>query len=197
MCTWQGTRGIVRAHLDSTGLDLTGAHHLHIDLSEVTQTRIDSGALRLQTRKGVLVLELPSRVETWARNISNPRSRIEKLGIKQGARVVLAGNLDPLLKDELVSVGCTVLQRASKSSVDAVFLTVEKPDQLLSLPRYRALLVSDGALWVIRRKGKDAQVTESQVRAGAKDAGLVDIKVVAYSPTHSAEKLVIPRAERD
>jgi hypothetical protein len=33
------------------------------------------------------------------------------------------------------------------------------------------------------------------MRAG-KRAGLVDIKVVSFSATHSAEKYVIPRADR-
>ena len=37
---------------------------------------------------------------------------------------------------------------------------------------------------------------QDQVRAAAKAAGLTDVKVVAFSATHSALKLVIPLAAR-
>jgi hypothetical protein len=40
------------------------------------------------------------------------------------------------------------------------------------------------------------ELTEDHVRAAAKKSGLVDVKVVAFSATHSALKLVIPLARR-
>lgn len=196
-CTWQGAKGVVRAHLDSTGLDLKGAHRLHLDLSEITEACIKNGALQLQTRKGVVLLEIPDRVEAWVRNISNPRSRIDKLGVKAGSRVMLAGGVsDAELMKELVSKDCTLLQCAGKASLDAIFVFVEQPKELQDLRRYRSFLRNDGSIWVVRKKGKDASVTEAQVRAAAEDAGLVDIKIVAFSASQSAEKLVVPRAQR-
>jgi hypothetical protein len=48
---------------------------------------------------------------------------------------------------------------------------------------------------VIRPKGK-AVITESDVMAAGKKAGLVDVKVVSFSETHTAEKFVIPVAKR-
>jgi hypothetical protein len=41
-----------------------------------------------------------------------------------------------------------------------------------------------------------AEVSESAVRAAALAAGLVDVKVARVSATHTAEKFVIPKAER-
>ena len=54
---------------------------------------------------------------------------------------------------------------------------------------------AEGALWVIRPKGSPA-ITEAEVMAAGKRAGLVDVKVASFSGTHTAEKFVIPRASR-
>ena len=47
----------------------------------------------------------------------------------------------------------------------------------------------------VRRKGRK-DLTEGDVRAAGKAAGLVDVKVVRFSDTHTAEKFVIPVADR-
>ena len=53
----------------------------------------------------------------------------------------------------------------------------------------------NGALWVIRPKGRP-EISEKAVMAAGKAAGLVDVKVVSFSPTHTAEKFVIPLSQR-
>lgn len=96
---------------------------------------------------------------------------------------MLAGRVsDAELQKELISKDCALLQRAGKASVDAIFVFVEQPKELSDLRRHRSLLRNDGS--------------EAQVRAAADDAGLVDIKVVSFSASQSAEKLVMPRAQR-
>jgi len=57
------------------------------------------------------------------------------------------------------------------------------------------LLAPTGALWIVRPKGT-AAISDADVIAAGKIAGLVDVKVVRFSDTHSAEKLVIPLAKR-
>ena len=56
-------------------------------------------------------------------------------------------------------------------------------------------LKPNGALWVIRPKGRP-EISERAVMAAGKAAGLVDVKVVGFSPTHTAEKFVIPVSGR-
>ena len=53
----------------------------------------------------------------------------------------------------------------------------------------------DGAVWVVRPKGSP-DITEAETMAAGKRAGLVDVKVVSFSETHTAEKFVIPVAKR-
>jgi len=50
-------------------------------------------------------------------------------------------------------------------------------------------------LWVVRPKGT-ADISDADVIAAGRKAGLVDVKVVRFSETHSAEKLVVPLAKR-
>ncbi len=56
-------------------------------------------------------------------------------------------------------------------------------------------LVPNGAIWIIRPKGRP-DISERASMAAGKAAGLVDVKVVGFSGTHTAEKYVIPVAAR-
>ena len=46
-------------------------------------------------------------------------------------------------------------------------------------------------MWVVAPRGS-ADVREADVLAAGKAAGLVDVKVVRFSPTRTAHKFVIP-----
>jgi hypothetical protein len=49
---------------------------------------------------------------------------------------------------------------------------------------------------VVSRKGREATLRDVDVIEATRSAGLVDNKVVSFSPTHTALRLVIPRALR-
>jgi hypothetical protein len=51
------------------------------------------------------------------------------------------------------------------------------------------------ALWIVYPKGQK-DITENDVLAAGRKAGLKDVKVVGFSPTHTALKFVIPVARR-
>jgi hypothetical protein len=78
---------------------------------------------------------------------------------------------------------------------DAIFFGATAADQLARIATLKASLKSNGALWVIRPKGRP-EISEGAVMAAGKAAGLVDVKVVGFSPTHTAEKFVIRVADR-
>jgi hypothetical protein len=79
---------------------------------------------------------------------------------------------------------------------NVIFYGADSPAALARLEKLRANLAPNGAIWVVSRKGKQATVKDTDVMAAGKKAGLVDTKVVAFSPTHTALKLVIPLADR-
>jgi hypothetical protein len=51
------------------------------------------------------------------------------------------------------------------------------------------------ALWIVFPKGQK-HITEDDVLAAGRKAGLKDVKVVGFSSTHTALKVVIPLSKR-
>ena len=79
--------------------------------------------------------------------------------------------------------------------VDLVFLAAETPADLDALAGLEDALARDGAVWVVHPKGSKL-VREADVLAAGLALGLVDNKVVSFSPTHTAHRFVIPLARR-
>ena len=79
---------------------------------------------------------------------------------------------------------------------DLVFLAADGGAELAALPGLRRHLKPAGAIWVVSRKGRAATLRDVDVIAAARAADLVDNKVVSFSETHTALRLVIPLAMR-
>lgn len=77
-----------------------------------------------------------------------------------------------------------------------IFHAADSAAALAQLKKLGARLQPAGAIWVVSRKGRDATVRDADVFKAAKAAGLVDNKVCSFSATHTAVRLVIPRARR-
>jgi hypothetical protein len=56
-------------------------------------------------------------------------------------------------------------------------------------------LPARGALWIVYPRGRK-EITEIQVLDAGRRSGLVDIKVVSYSASHTALKFVRPKDKR-
>lgn len=129
----------------------------------------------------------------WAQKILNPKSVVDKLGVKPGQKVALLGGIDESLARDLTDK-CDGSTRLRKDC-DAIFFAAEKKDDLAKLAQLRASIVPNGAVWVIHPKGVQV-IRDTDVMAAAKEAGLVDVKVVSISKTHTSAKLVIPKNAR-
>lgn len=120
---------------------------------------------------------------------------LQKLGVKPEWRASAIGVDDEGFLAELEgAVAFLSIGRAAKSS-DAIFYGVTKEAQLPRLEKLKDAITRDGAIWVIRPKGRP-EISEASVMEAGKLAGLVDVKVVSFSPTHTAEKFVIPLSRR-
>lgn len=125
-----------------------------------------------------------------------PRSRLEKLGVKADWRASVLGIGDRDFLQELQkNVAFLSVGRVARNC-DAIFYGATKAAQLARLAALKRSLRPNGAIWVVRPKGRP-EISESSVMAAGKAAGLVDVKVVSFSPTHTAEKFVIPVKDRD
>ncbi len=121
---------------------------------------------------------------------------IDKLGVKPGARVALIDIDDPAFRATLRERTHDITEGHPLPESDLIFVGLDDPADLGRLEALRGRIVKDGAIWVISRKGRAATIRDVQVMAAARAFGLVDNKVVAFSPTHTSLRLVIPIALR-
>jgi hypothetical protein len=183
------------ALLEHKELVFRGPFRLAMPLSEISDARAQADTLVVRFGGRLAELEIgAARAARWAKRITNPPSRLDKLGIKPGMRVLFVNLKDDELRAEIAGAGAAVLSRAT-SGADAVFLGARTPKDLERLRSVSTWLQPAGAVWVIRRKG-DSAVSERASMAAGKKAGLVDVKVVSFSDTLTAEKYVIPVAKR-
>ena len=122
------------------------------------------------------------------------KPRIDKLGVKAGARVAVLGIEDTSFRAELRQRGAEIAERSRKES-DLIFLAAAEKTGLKRLKTLQKFLKPNGAIWVVWPKGQPA-LKENDIIIAAKAAGLIDNKVVSFSETQSALRLVIPLTRR-
>src|SRR6266567_7164836 len=83
-----------KALLETSEILFRGEFRLKIPFSTIKSAKAVDGELRLQTAEGLAVLQLGDAAEKWCEKILHPKSRIEKLGVKRGAKVSLDGGFD-------------------------------------------------------------------------------------------------------
>ena len=124
------------------------------------------------------------------------RPLLDKLGVRADSRVALIGAFAGDFIDLLRARTSRVEQGTPSGSVDVIFLAADSLLDLAALADLRRQIVSNGAIWVVFRKGKAATIRDTDVIAAALDAGLVDNKVVSFSDTHTALRSVIRLRDR-
>ncbi len=193
-----------KARLETETLEFRGGgFRVSIPFKQIQKVTARDGALLVDSASGPLSLALGAAAEKWAFKIQHPPSRLDKIGVKPEWRVSALGVDDEAFLAELEGVVSQLsIGRALKDS-DAIFFGVTKEIQLSRLEKLKESLKPNGALWVIRAKASrenaksgGVMVSERAVMAAGKAAGLVDVKVVGFSQTYTAEKLVIPLAAR-
>jgi hypothetical protein len=188
-------RGEGRAFLETDDVVFRGDFRVKVPLRSISSVEARDGMLRITWPEGTLALELGPRAARWAERIRSPRSLLDKLGIKAEHKVSVVNLTDPEFVAQLEARAASVRQGKVAKGSDIVFYGASTATALDELPALAASIARDGAIWVIRPKGgKD--ITEAKVMAAGKAAGLVDVKVVRFSETHTAEKLVVPLAAR-
>jgi hypothetical protein len=66
-------------------------YRLKIAFSEIRSVKVVEGELRVETSAGAKIFEVGEAAEKWREKILHPKSRVEKLGIKEGTPVRIVG----------------------------------------------------------------------------------------------------------
>lgn len=193
----KGKKATGKALLESDHLLFRGeTTRLRIAFGEIRSLVARDGALHVEHAGGEARFEIGAAAEKWAEKIRNPRSLLDKLGVKPGMRVAVIDVDDEGFRAQLAERTSDVSEDRAKAGTDVIVFGAESTVALARLERLRAALKPNGAIWVVHRKGRDASLRDVDVFAAARRAGMVDNKVAAFSATHTAERLVIPLARR-
>lgn len=182
------------ALLESEALIFRGTKRQVFPFTRMKRLSAQGGQLTFDFEGDAVVFELGPTAAKWLDRIRHPKSVIDKLGVKPGARVADLGIADAGFVKQVTQRAGEVSARVKKDS-EIILLPAAKTGDLRRLATIERAMKRDGVVWVVWPKGR-AELKEDQVRDAAIATGLVDVKVVAFSPTHSALKLVIPLARR-
>jgi hypothetical protein len=171
------------------------ALRLKIPFAEMKSVKAVDGELRVESADSVVVFELGPCAEKWAHKILNPKSRMEKLGVKQGAKVTVIGKMEPQFEAELEKAAPDFARGIIAKDTEWIFLISDTQKGLAQATNVAKVMKGSVALWIVYPKGRK-DITEIDVLGTGRKAGLKDVKVVGFSPTHTALKFVIPLNKR-
>lgn len=168
---------------------------LKITFKEMRSVEARDGELHIEFAGGAATFALGQQAERWAQKILHPKSLLDKLGMKPGMRVSILGVQDPDFLASLRERTDQISFGEPRPGGDAILVAVETPKDIGRLTELKAAIKPNGAIWAVFRKGRK-DFNENDVLRGGIAAGLVDVKVVRFSDTHTASKFVIRKAER-
>ena len=193
ICTarWSGRSVRGKALLETAEIIFRGEERLKIPFSSIRGMEAKDGELRLKTDEGLVVFELGEKAEKWREKIANPKSVVEKLGVKVGEQVAVFGKLDGAFLKKLKEQKSAVTTGKIAKEVGWIFFGAETREGLGEVKKIAGKMKGSAALWVVYPKGQKS-ITETDVIGAGRKAGLKDVKVVGFSATHTALKFVIP-----
>jgi hypothetical protein len=184
-----------KALLETSEVLFRGDFRLKIPFSTIKSAKTVDGELRLQIAEGLASFHLGAAAEKWLQKILHPKSRIEKLGVKPGAKVSLIGGFDSGFLREVGELTKSIAKGKAASDSEHIFFAAESREDFSALSKIAKAMSGAAALWIVYPKGQK-HITENDVLAAGRKVSLKDVKVVGFSATHTALKFVIPLSGR-
>jgi len=188
-------RVAVKAHLDTAAVQLTGGKKLTVPFASIKSVIAAGEDLKIDAKDACFALRLGEKeAALWAKKILNPPSLADKLGIKDGASLLLIGGRIAEL-DEAAARASSVVRAASLAAAKGKFakadiaaLALDPPSAGKEIASVAKLLPEKTALWLVYRKG--TKPNGDDIIGHARAAGLKDTKVARVSETHAGLRFI-------
>ncbi|MEQ1473744.1 MAG: hypothetical protein ABLQ96_07975, partial [Candidatus Acidiferrum sp.] len=167
-----------KALLETNEIIFRGDFRLKIPFSTIQSAKVTNGELELRTLEGVAIFELGAgTAEKWRDKILHPKTRMEKLGVKSGARVVMLGFWEAEFRESLAGRTKIVSTGVLNTDTEWIFWKVATKAELKELSKIAKSMRGAAAVWVVYPKSLRS-ITEGDVLAAGRAEGLKDVKVV-------------------
>ena len=107
----------------------------------------------------------------------------------------MIGKLDSEFLCEVGELTKSIIRGTAASDSEHILFAADSKEDFSALSKIAKAMSGAAALWIVYPKGQK-HITESDVLAAGRKSGLKDVKVVGFSPTHTALKFVIPLSQR-
>jgi hypothetical protein len=180
-----------KAHCSDGEISFRGDFRFLWKWTDLSTVEVVAGHLVIRKGNDEAILELGQNAEKWCQAIRNPKSRLDKLGLKPSHAYQAWGDFDDLFLNELD-------ERAGAPGaepLDVIFIRMDSTLDLQKLTEARKVISQNGMIWTMWPKGRK-EFREDDIRNYSLQNGLVDVKVASFSPILSALKMVIPVKDR-
>jgi phosphopantothenate synthetase len=172
-------------------IDFSGPTKFRFRLAEIRNPRLEGTNVCFDFHGNAVEIFLSERAAArWIEYILNPQSLADKLGVREGQVVRVLNLEDSELIEALESKQVNVVHNG-RARCDVVMLGVERASELRQLGDLSENLAPGGSIWVVLTKNLRT-VTKANVLTVAREAGMSNVKVVDYSETQAAYKIVHP-----
>src|SRR5678816_2403241 len=140
------------AMLETDYVLFRGDFRVKIPFKSMRKVKATGDWLKIDAPEGALELDLGPAAAKWEQKILHPPSRLDKIGVKAGHKVVILGVDDAALAGELAERGAIVAKRAA-AGTDIVLLGAGKKLDLDRLEALKPAIHPAGAVWIVYPKG--------------------------------------------
>ena len=123
-----------KALLETSEIIFRGDIRLKIPFSTISALQSQDGELHVRTKDGLAIFELGPQAAKWREKIVNPKSLLEKLGVKPGQSVSLMGTFAADFLASLKKHRAVVSRNKLAKDSPWIFLAVNFRQELKRLP---------------------------------------------------------------
>ena len=184
-----------RVRMEGGYIDFAGNTKFRFRLAEIRNPRQEGTSICFDFHGNAVEIVLSERASgRWIEYILNPQSLADKLGVRDGQTVRVLNMDDPELLSSLAAKNARMVHGTS-ARCDLVMVGVERASELRQIEDLGETLAPGGSIWVVLTKALRT-VTKANVITIAREAGLAHVKVVDYSETRAAYRIVRREDER-
>lgn len=184
-----------KAYLETDNILFRGDFRLSIPTKDIKSVSSTAGQLIVKFSGGVAKFELGALADKWAHKLLNPKSLVDKLGIKADSTIAVIGVNDPAFLKQLNTTNKAVVTSRARADTDIIVLAINTLKDFEKLKTHKKYIKKNGAIWAVIPKGNPS-LNATHLIASGKSAGLTDNKVARFSETHTAYRFVIPLSSR-